>query len=59
MSGENASRENVVENVEAKKDGADQQEKQFLGPDKVAFSSLCGRGHHPPVCYTGRRSGAG
>ena len=39
MSGENASRENVVENVEAKKDGADQQEKQFLGPDKVAFSS--------------------
>lgn len=44
MSGESDSRENVVENIEAKKDVADQPEKQFLDPDKVVFSSLCGRG---------------
>lgn len=52
MSGENTSSENVVENTEAKKDGADQPEKPFLDPDKVgSFQFMWAWSLFSLVCY--------
>lgn len=49
--GEDDSRENVVENLETKKDTTNPPEKQFLNPDKVGFQVVVGVVTSFPVLY--------